>query len=74
MLAAIQEMQEMTPCGDVDRDFAQIMCMYHKQALRLAKEQLACGKSAEMKTLARGIVEDQARRIAQLEFWLASRP
>ena len=74
MLAGIQEMQEFKPSGDIDRDFAQIMRVHHKQAVAMAKEQLASGKSAEMKTFARRVVDEQAREIAQLELWLASRP
>jgi uncharacterized protein (DUF305 family) len=73
MLVGIQEMQEFKPSGDVDRDFAHIMRVHHKQAVDIAKEQLASGKSAEMKTLARHIVEDQTREIAQLDRWLASK-
>ena len=71
MMKGLDGMQKMTMSGDTDKDFAMMMKMHHQQALDMAEAQLATGKSAEMKTMARQIIVAQKKEIAQFDKWLA---
>ncbi len=71
MMKGMDGMQKMTMSGDTDKDFAMMMKMHHQQALDMAEAQLATGKSAEMKTMARQIIVAQKKEIAQFDKWLA---
>ena len=71
MMMGMDEMQKMQPSGDVDKDFAMMMKMHHQQALNMAEIELAHGKSAEMKAMAKKIIVAQKKEIAQLDQWLA---
>ena len=72
MMSGMQMMQSMKPTGDTDKDFASMMRAHHQQAVGMAKVQLEHGKSAELKAMARKMIEDQQKEIAQLDKWLAS--
>ena len=71
MMKGIDGMQKMTMSGDTDKDFAMMMKMHHQQAVEMAEMQLANGKSPEMKTMAKQIIKDQKKEIAQFDKWLA---
>jgi uncharacterized protein (DUF305 family) len=71
MMNDMKPMQSLKMSGDMDRDFASMMKMHHQQAIRMAKSQLANGKSPELKAMAQKIVDDQTKEIAQLDAWLA---
>ena len=71
MMMGLDGMQKMPMSGDTDRDFAMMMKMHHQQALNMAEMQLANGKSAEMKTIAKQIIVSQKKEIAQFDKWLA---
>ena len=71
MMMGMDGMQKMSMSGDTDRDFAMMMKMHHQQALNMADMQLANGKSAEMKAMAKQIIVSQKKEIAQFDKWLA---
>lgn len=71
MRMGMDEMQNMQPSGDVDKDFAMMMKMHHQQALNMAEMELSRGKSSEMKAMARKIIAAQKKEIAQFDQWLA---
>ena len=71
MMMGMDGMQKMTMSGDTDKDFAMMMKMHHQQALNMAEMELAHGKSPEMKTMAKQIIKDQKKEIAQFDKWLA---
>lgn len=71
MTTAMDEMQKMQMSGDIDKDFAMMMKMHHEQALAMAEMELAHGKSADMKTMAKQIVATQKKEIARFDQWLA---
>ena len=48
-----------------------MMKMHHQQALNIAEMQLANGKSAEIKTMAKQIIVSQKKEFAQFDKWLA---
>ena len=74
MQSGMAQMQQMKPTGDTDRDFAMMMKMHHQQALDMVRPQIEHGKSAELKAMARKIVKDQTKEIAQLDAWLKKHP
>jgi uncharacterized protein (DUF305 family) len=72
MMGHMQQLQSMQSTGDADRDFATMMRMHHQGAIEMAKAQLQNGKSPELKAMARKIINDQQREIAQFDKWLAA--
>lgn len=72
MMRGMEQMQQMKPTGDPDRDFANMMKMHHQQAVDMAQTYLRQGKSPELRKLAEKIVADQKREIAQFDKWLQS--
>lgn len=71
MMMGMDGMQKMPMSGDTDKDFAMMMKLHHQQALNMAEMELANGKSAEMKAMARQIIVAQKKEIAQFDKWLA---
>ncbi len=73
IMSGMESMKSMQPSGDTDKDFAMMMKMHHQQAIEMARAEIANGKSTELKTMARKIIKDQQKEIAQFDRWLASR-
>ncbi|WP_240668386.1 MULTISPECIES: DUF305 domain-containing protein [Piscinibacter] len=71
MMMGMGDMQKMQASGDIDKDFAMMMKMHHQQALNMAEMEIAHGKSAEMKAMAKRILAAQKKEIAQFDQWLA---
>lgn len=71
MMMGMESMQQMPLSGDTDKDFAMMMKLHHQQALNMAEMELANGKSAEMKAMAKQIIAAQKKEIAQFDKWLA---
>lgn len=71
MMAGMDGMQKMTMTGDTDKDFAMMMKMHHQQGVEMAQMEIAHGKSAAMKKMAKQIVAAQNKEIAQFDQWLA---
>ena len=71
MKAGMDSMHNMQTSGDMDKDFAMMMKIHHQQALDMAEMQLAHGKSAELKAMAKKIISGQKKEIAQFDRWLA---
>ena len=71
MMKGMDGMQKMTMSGDTDKDFAMMMKLHHQQALEMAEMELANGKSAAMRAMAKQIIVAQKKEIAQFDKWLA---
>ena len=65
------KMASMSMSGKVDVDFAMMMRMHHQGAIEMSEAQLKDGKDPEMKKMARKIISDQKKEIAQLDKFLA---
>lgn len=52
-----------------ERTFIEMMIPHHQSAIEMARMELARGKNAEAKAIARGIVRAQDREIAQMRSW-----
>jgi len=70
-MMGMESMQQVPLSGDTDKDFAMMMKLHHQQALNMAEMELANGKSAEMKAMAKQIIAAQKKEIAQFDKWLA---
>lgn len=64
--------QPMT--GDADRDFASMMLAHHQGAVDMARVQLDHGKDPELRKMARKVIDDQTKEIAELKAWLDRHP
>ena len=71
MMTGMDGMQKMQMSGDTDKDFAMMMKMHHQQGIKMARMELAHGKSPAMKTMAKQIVSAQNKEVRQLDQWLA---
>lgn len=56
--------------ADVDKDFAVMMSLHHEHAVAMAKMQLKHGMSADLKKMAREMINDQQKEIAAFNTWL----
>lgn len=74
MMSGMESMKNMPMSGDLDKDFAMMMKMHHQQALAMAKPEAEHGKSPELKAMARKIIKDQTKEIAQLDAWMKKHP
>ncbi len=66
-MEGMHSMSGMKMTGDFDLDFANTMAVHHKSAVDMAKEVIAKGSNAEVKTLAQNIVTAQETEIAQFK-------
>lgn len=57
--------------GVPDHDFLVMMIPHHKGAVVMAETLLKHGKEEKVKKLARAIIKDQKKEIAQMEKWIA---
>jgi uncharacterized protein (DUF305 family) len=58
--------------GHPDQDFATLLLAHHRAVTELAKSELALGRDAGMKQLARGIAAAQAQQVEKLRRWQAA--
>jgi uncharacterized protein (DUF305 family) len=68
------KMARMKMTGDADADFAMMMRMHHQGAIDMAEAQLRSGKDPEMLKMAKKIIADQKKEIAQFDKYLAKHP
>lgn len=71
MIKGMGGMQKMQMSGETDKDFAMMMKMHHQQGVEMAQMELAKGKSAEMKAMAKSIIAAQNQEIVKFDQWLA---
>lgn len=58
--------------GNTDHDFAQLMIPHHQSAIEMSYALLEHGSDPALKNMARMIIEDQNKEIAELQTWLLS--
>src|SRR5262245_22086520 len=57
---------EITPSGNIDRDFARMMIAHHQGAIDMALVQLKYGGDGRMKRLAQSIIVEQGQEITYM--------
>jgi len=65
---------EVSPSGDVDRDFAAMMIPHHQGAIDMAKAELRYGHNEQLRRLAQEIVVAQQQEIAVMRLALGAPP
>jgi uncharacterized protein (DUF305 family) len=68
-----EKMSAMQMSGNQDTDFATMMRMHHMGGVQMAEHEIKNGKDPEMKKVARKIVANQKKEIAELDKFLAKR-
>lgn len=63
------DMSELEHEKRFDRTFMAMMIPHHQGAIRMARKELAGGKQAALRKIAKDIVAAQAREIAQMRGW-----
>ncbi|TWO73006.1 DUF305 domain-containing protein [Caenimonas sedimenti] len=71
MMKGHEKMMSMSMTGKPDVDFAMAMREHHMGAVEMAQWQIDHGKDAKMKQMARKIIADQKKEIAQFDQFLA---
>jgi uncharacterized protein (DUF305 family) len=64
-------MMAIPQTGNTDVDFARMMRVHHLGAIRMAEVEVRDGKDAGMRQMARKMIADQTKEVAQLERFLA---
>lgn len=57
----------MTPTGDIDRDFVNVMVPHHQGAIDMARAEIKYGHNDELRQLAQRIVSRQEQEISVLQ-------
>ena len=70
MTTMMDKMKAMTMSGNIDKDFVMMMIPHHESAVTMAEDQLAHGKSLELKKLANKIINDQNKEIKEFKDWV----
>lgn len=65
----MKEMHDMEMSGNVDNDFAMMMAAHHAHAVEMARMELEYGTSADMKAMAKKIIDSQQKEIGKLKDW-----
>jgi uncharacterized protein (DUF305 family) len=60
--------------GNADADFAMMMRMHHQGAFDMSEAQLRSGKDPEMLEMAKKIIADRKKEIAQFDKYVAKHP
>lgn len=71
MSGMMKNMESMQSTGDADRDFAAMMKVHHQGAIDMAQHELASGKDAKMRAMAKRIIDAQKKEIKEFDQWLA---
>ena len=74
MMEGMKAMQHMRMSGDMDRDFATMMRKHHEDGVKMAQFQMEHGKDAKMREMARSIMDQQKKEIAEFDEWMKKQP
>jgi uncharacterized protein (DUF305 family) len=70
----MHEGMEVTPTGDVDRDFMRMMIPHHQGAIDMAVVLLKYGHDEKVRRLAQSIIVEQGQEIAYMRTLLDAPP
>lgn len=72
MNAMMDKMKTITMQGDINKDYAMLMIAHHQNAVKLSENELSHGHHAELKKMAKKMIDDDNREITELQKWLSS--
>lgn len=67
MMKSMDNMKNMKMSGDIDADFASMMILHHQSAIDMSEEEIANGKDADAKAMAKKMITMQKDEIASLQ-------
>ena len=70
--AMAADMKNMQMTKNTDQDFDRMMIFHHESAVKMANAELSHGMNAELKTMAKMIIADQTKEIAEFKNWLSA--
>lgn len=62
----------MTPTGEIDRDFVNVMVPHHQGAIDMARAEIKYGRNDELRQLARRMMSEQKEEISSLRHALSA--
>ncbi len=65
-------MKNMHMSGNVDKDFVMMMIPHHETALTMAEAELKHGNQSQVKKMAKKMIVDQTKEIAEFKVWLST--
>jgi uncharacterized protein (DUF305 family) len=65
----MMNMSDLDGAKPFDRKFIDMMIPHHQGAIRMARAELAKGRNAKLRSIARGIITAQAKEIRQMNSW-----
>jgi uncharacterized protein (DUF305 family) len=65
------DMSTLNGAKPFDRAFIDMMIPHHQGAIRMARAELVHGANQQLRTIAQGIVADQAKEIGEMNTWRA---
>lgn len=65
-------MKNMHMSGNVDKDFVMMMIPHHETALTMAEAELKHGNQSQVKKMAKKMIVDQTKEIAEFKAWLSA--
>lgn len=72
MKAMAADMKNMQMTKNTDQDFARMMIFHHESAVKMSKAELSHGMNAELKAMAKMMIADQTKEIAEFKTWLSA--
>lgn len=67
-MAKMMKGMNITPTGDIDRDFVAMMESHHQGAIDMAQAVLRYGRNEQIRRIAQEIIVDQQQEIAAMRF------
>jgi len=67
------DMSKMQMSGNTDKDFATMMISHHEGAIKMSKDELSHGMNAELKQMAKKVIDDQTKEIAEFKSWISGK-
>jgi uncharacterized protein (DUF305 family) len=65
----MMKMSDLDGAKPFDRKFIDLMIPHHQGAIRMARAEFAKGKNTKLRSIARGIITDQAKEIREMNSW-----
>lgn len=73
MNTMVDKMKGITLGGDANKDYAALMIAHHQNAVKLSENELSHGHHAELKKMAKKMIDDDNREIKELQKWLSAK-